>query len=307
MKSDVTGRLLMYIYNPKSGRGHIGRHLSVIVEKFVQSGYQVLVHPTQCRGDATDAVIHRDPEVCMVVCGGGDGTLDEVVKGMMKSAHPVPIGYIPSGSTNDFARSLGIPLSVPKAAATAVEGRAFSCDIGNFNGDVFVYVAAFGMFTDVSYDTDQHMKNLLGHMAYIIEGAKRLPTVTSYHYRIGYTDENGEEQELEDDYLLGMVTNSKSVGGFKNITGRKILMDDGVFEVTLIRKPLSPIEYMAISDAIDSRNADTGLIVSFKASKITFEADEPVAWTLDGEFGGEYEKVAITNRNKALSIMIPQE
>ena len=224
---------------------------------------------------------------------------------MMESGEKIPIGYIPAGSTNDFAGSLGIPSSMKKAATVAMEGREFDCDVGRFNNDYFVYVAAFGMFTDVSYDTDQHMKNMLGHMAYIIEGAKRLSTVTSYHCRISYTDEKGSHNELEDDYLFGMITNSRSVGGFKNITGKKILLDDGIFEMTLVKKPLSPLDYVVLSDAIAAKEVNTNIITSVKASKIELLSDAPVAWTLDGEYGGDHISVNITNENKALTIMVP--
>ncbi|MBP9996687.1 MAG: YegS/Rv2252/BmrU family lipid kinase [Lachnospiraceae bacterium] len=295
---------MLFIYNPHSGRGQIKVHLLDMIDVFVKNGYEVVAYPTQYSGDAKRAVIERDSSIGMIVCSGGDGTLDEVVTGMMQCEKRIPIGYVPAGSTNDFARSLGIPRSMPKAAEVAMRGRDFACDIGRFNDDVFVYVAAFGMFTDVSYDTNQQLKNVLGHMAYIIEGAKRLPITTSYHYKVEYEYE-GEQFTLEDDFLLGMVTNSKSVGGFKNITGKHVKLDDGVFEVTLVRKPKTIIELMEISDAIDSREVDLNMMVSFKAKSITFIGKKKVAWTLDGEFGGKHKTVNITNENKALTIMVP--
>ncbi len=305
MKDTSEEKRLLFIYNPMSGRGRIKSSLIDLIDIFVKSGYRVEAYPTQYSGDAKRAVIRRDDGFSLIVCCGGDGTLDEVVTGMMECRDRIPIGYIPAGSTNDFAASLGIPKSMSKAAHTAVRGREFPCDIGRFNDDVFVYVAAFGMFTDVSYDTDQHMKNMLGHMAYIIEGARRLPTVKSYHYEIEYEDEEGRTHELEDDYLLGMVTNSRSVGGFKNITGKKILLDDGVFEVTLIKKPLGPLEYMLLSDAISRKEIDTSLITSFKAKRVIFKTDEPVAWTLDGEYGGEHSRSDIRVDKQALAILVP--
>ncbi len=307
MGQDRSIQRLLFVYNPAAGRVQIKSHIFDMIDLFVKSGYMVLAYPTQYRGDARRVVSERDADVSMIVCSGGDGTLDEVVTGLMESDGHIPIGYIPSGSTNDFARSLNIPRSMNKAVITAVEGRPFRCDIGRFNNDYFVYVAAFGMFTDVSYDTDQHMKNLLGHMAYIIEGAKRLPGVTSYHFAIEYTDENDDTHFLEDDYLFGMVTNSRSVGGFKNITGKKILLDDGVFEVTLVRKPQNPKDLIIISDAIDKRDADNGLIISFKVKRILFSSTDAVAWTLDGEFGGECMKADIANESRAISIMVPRD
>lgn len=303
MKQNEDAKRLLFIYNPMSGRGRIKSNLLDLIDIFVKSGYKVQAYPTQYSGDAKRAVIDRDDGFSLIVCSGGDGTLDEVVSGMMECDERIPIGYIPAGSTNDFANSLGIPRSMNKAAAAVMNGNVFNCDIGRFNSDIFVYVAAFGMFTDVSYDTDQHMKNMLGHMAYILEGAKRLPTVTAYHCEIEYEDENGQTHEIEDDYLLGMVTNSRSVGGFKNITGKKIMLDDGIFEVTLVKRPLGPIEYMLLSDAIAKKEIDTRLITTFKASRLSFKSDVAVAWTLDGEFGGEHTDVEILNERQVLSII----
>lgn len=295
---------LLFIYNPRSGRGQIKSHLLDMIDVFVKNGYEVIAYPTQYSGDASRAVIERKPDIDMIVCSGGDGTLDEVVTGMMSCTKRIPIGYVPAGSTNDFANSLGIPKSMPRAAEIAMRGKDFACDIGHFNDDIFVYVAAFGMFTDVSYDTDQQLKNVLGHMAYVIEGAKRLPITTSYHYKIEYVFDEKTEI-LEDDFLLGMVTNSKSVGGFKNITGKHVKLDDGVFEVTLVRRPRTLVELHRIREAIDSREVDLNMMVSFKASSVTFTGNKNVAWTLDGEFGGEHKVVNITNENKALTLMVP--
>lgn len=295
---------LLFIYNPHSGRGQIKIHLLDMIDVFVKNGYKVIAYPTQYSGDAKRAVVERDEDIDMIVCSGGDGTLDEVVTGMMQCDRRIPIGYVPAGSTNDFANSLGIPRSMAKAAEVAMRGKDFACDIGHFNDDVFVYVAAFGMFTDVSYDTDQQLKNVLGHMAYIIEGAKRLPITTSYHYKIEYEYE-GETTVIEDDYLLGMVTNSKSVGGFKNITGRNVNLDDGVYEVTLVRRPRTPLELMEINSAIERKQVDFDMVKTFKASRITFTSNQRIAWTLDGEYGGEHTQVNITNENKAITIMVP--
>ena len=305
MREGSDRKRLLFIYNPRSGRGQVRSNLLDMIDTFVRAGYRVEAYPTQYSGDAVRAVIERDDGFSLIVCSGGDGTLDEVVTGMMQCSDKIPIGYVPAGSTNDFANSLGIPRSMKKAAEVAMTGRVFPCDIGKFNDDIFVYVAAFGMFTDVSYDTDQHMKNMLGHMAYIIEGAKRLPNVTAYSYCIEYEDEEGQVHEIEDEYLLGMITNSRSVGGFKNITGKKILLDDGVFEVTLIRKPMGPIEFMMLSDAVAKREIDAGLITSFKAKRVALISEKPVAWTLDGEYGGEHERVDIACMKQALKILVP--
>ena len=168
----------------------------------------------------------------LVVCSGGDGTLDEVVSGLMEVDQRVPIGYIPAGSTNDFANSLSISKDMVQAAKDIIEGNLYSCDVGAFDNDSFVYIAAFGLFTDVSYETDQHMKNILGHLAYLLEGSKRIWNVPTYWIKV---EANGET--FEGEYIYGMVTNAKSVGGFKNLPGQDVRLDDGLFEVTLIKRP----------------------------------------------------------------------
>ena len=238
----------------------------------------------------------------MVVCSGGDGTLNEVVTGMMHAKHQVPVGYIPAGSTNDFAGSLRLPKNMAKAARIAVTGKQYLCDVGSFDEEYFVYVAAFGIFTDVSYTTDQQLKNTLGHAAYILEGAVRLPQQKSYHMTF---TANGET--IEGDFLFGMVTNSRSVGGMRNITGKNIELDDGLFEVTLIKTPKNPKELNLMVSTLLLENIDTEMMYSFKTDRIGFWSTEEVPWTLDGEFGGRKTEVIIRNHPQAVSIMVPSK
>ena len=236
---------MLFVYNPKAGKAQIRSNLLDIIDTFVKAGYEVTAYPTQAPGDAVKAVQERRAGYDMVVCSGGDGTLDEVVTGMMKSEERLPIGYVPAGSTNDFANSLKIPKSMLQAADVVVNGRTFACDVGKFNYNIFIYVAAFGIFTDVSYGTPQDTKNVLGHAAYLIEGVRRLPSVRSYPLKITC---NGEV--IEGEFLYGMVTNSHSVGGFRGITGQNVALDDGLFEVTLIRKPTNPLDINNIIRAL---------------------------------------------------------
>ena len=211
----------------------------------------------------------------------------------------IPIGYIPAGSTNDFANSLGIPKNMADAAVTSVSGKAFPCDIGDFNGDSFVYVAAFGMFTEVSYQTSQELKNIFGHMAYILEGAKHLMNIPSVQMRI---EANGEG--FEDKFIYGMVTNSVSVGGFKGLTGSDVKLDDGEFEATFIKNPKNPLELNEILGCLTNRIDDSDLIYSFKASEVKITTTEKVAWTLDGEYGGVHTEVCIRNRKQRVTIFV---
>lgn len=264
------------------------------------------VYTTQERGDAIRAVKERDASYELVVCSGGDGTLDEIVTGMLQSGFKTTIGYIPAGSTNDFANSLKLPASMKKAAEIVAGGEIFPCDAGLFNNDIFVYIAAFGLFTEVSYGTPQEMKNMLGHMAYILEGVKHLQNIKSYHMKVVCRD--GElspaEQTIEDDFIFGMVTNSLSVGGFKGITGKNVLLNDGLFEVVFIKRPRNPMELNAILSALVSEKFDTNLMYSFKAGGLYIEAQDEVAWTLDGEFGGKHRTVTLKNKQKAIDIMV---
>ena len=293
---------MLFIYNPKAGKAQIKSRLSDILDIFVKGGYEVIVHPTQRAGDALIQVQEYADDVDVIVCSGGDGTLDETVSGLMQCGQTIPVGYIPAGSTNDFASSLKIPTDMLEAAEDIVKGEVFPCDVGSFNQDTFVYIAAFGLFTDVSYQTPQHMKNILGHVAYVLEGMKRIFDIQSYWMKVTAGD-----KVCEGDYIYGMVTNSRSVGGFKNLTGKNVELDDGLFEVTLIKKPRNLLELNEILGALVTEVDNTQLIDTFKADWITVETMEPVSWTLDGEDGGNHPYVRIQNRKRAMKLLMNPE
>ena len=297
---------LLFVYNPRAGKEMLKPRLSDVLDIFVKAGYEVTVHPTQAYRDAYYQI--KEYEVGkydLIACSGGDGTIDEVATGMMKRREMgkdvVPVGYIPAGTTNDFAKSLHIPRKPLAAADNAVKGVPFPCDIGKFNDSVFVYIAAFGIFTDVSYETDQAVKNVLGHMAYILEGAKRIFNIPSYKIKVEH-----DREVIEDEFIFGMVTNSRSVGGFSNMVGKNIVFDDGLFEVTLIKTPKNPIALQEIIAALLIEQVDTKHMYTFKTRKITFDSVEEIPWTLDGEFGGEQDYVEIENVQKAMEIMVPE-
>ena len=293
------GKKLLFMYNPKAGKAQIKNKLSDILNVFAEAEYEITVAPTRGHDDARKIVKNRSRDYELVVCSGGDGTLDEAVTGMIQSGFDTPVGYIPAGSTNDFGGSLALPKNMIRAAEIAVKGKNFPCDIGSFNNDIFVYIAAFGLFTDVSYETAQDVKNVLGHMAYLLEGMKRLSSVRSFPMRVEY-----ENNIIVDDFIFGMITNSVSVGGFKNITGKNVKLDDGVFEVTLIRKPRNPVELNNIMISLLDRNIDTNAMYCFRTSKLVLDALEPVPWTLDGENGGSHKKVEIRNICKRIEIRV---
>ena len=241
----------------------IRENLSEIIEVFASSGFEITVCPTLRAGDARQAAIAADGKYDIIACSGGDGTLDDVTAGMLQSVTKVPIGYIPAGSTNDFAQSLQIPKNMLDAAEVIVSGKKQSFDMGKFNDKSFVYVAAFGLFTDVSYETSQDMKNTFGHFAYIIEAAARLPQTRYYHVKVEH-----DGMTMEDDFIFGMVSNSLSVGGVKDITGNGVLLDDGLFEVTLVKNPVQVQDFTDIAAAVINRAQDNRFVFNFKTDKI---------------------------------------
>ncbi len=292
---------MLFIYNPNAGKGLLKTKLSDVLDIFVKADYEVTVYPTQNYQDAYHKVLNMEDGYDIVACSGGDGTLDETVTGMMQRAKKrrIPIGYIPTGTTNDFASSLHISRDILKAADAIVHGKCFACDVGVFNKDIFVYVAAFGLFTDVPYQTDQKLKSALGHAAYVLEGVKRLSNIPSYHIKVT----NGDVV-MEDEFMIGMISNSKSIAGFRTMMGKDVKFDDGEFEVMLIKKPKSLVELQEIIAALLVQNFDTKHMCTFKTKELILESKEEIPWTLDGEFGGEHDLVRIVNKKRALEIMI---
>ncbi len=293
---------MLFIFNPKAGKAQIKTHLLGIIDTFVKAGYQVETYPTQGPKDAIKYTKARAAEFDIVVCSGGDGTLDEVASGLLQSGAKVPLGYVPAGSTNDFAGSLKLPKTMLKAATTVVEGDDFACDIGSFNDQTFVYIAAFGLFTDVSYGTQQELKNMLGHMAYLLEGIKSLSSIKSYPMKFSY----GEEV-VEGEFIYGMITNSMSVGGFKGITGSEIELNDGLFEVTLVRTPTTVAEMNDLIAALVNKDFSGDRLIHFKTSKMRVESGKEVDWTLDGEYGGGHWQLLIENKKEAITFKVPEK
>lgn len=290
----------LFIFNMRSGKGAIKNRLANIIDLMVKAGYEVTAHPTQGRGDAIRLVEDQAGNYDLVVCSGGDGTLDETVTGMMRCDRRVPIGYIPTGSTNDFGSTLRIPKDAMKAAEIAANGANFRCDIGAFNGDSFVYIAAFGLFTDVSYATSQQMKNVLGHAAYLLEAGKKAgQPIPGYEMHV---EANGEI--IEDRFSYGMITNSSSIGGLKDLAGKNVDLSDGLFEVTLIREPRNPLELSEILACLANLVADSRLIYSFKTDHLLIRAKESISWTLDGEYGGTYREADIRCMKQAVEIRV---
>lgn len=289
---------LLFIYNAHAGKKRIAQRLHDVVYLFATAGYEVTVHPTLFRGDATKTAAELGGAYDHVVCCGGDGTLNEVVTGLMTHPDRMPtLGYLPAGTTNDFSKTLKLPADLLKSARIAVEGSPSPCDLGEFNGRPFVYVAAFGVFSEVSYATPQSSKNALGHLAYVLGGIKSLTQLRPYTMQVTHDGET-----IEGDFIYGMVSDSISVGGFQGIKRDAVKLDDGLFEVMLVKNPRTPEELSTILNALMKKKPD-GNVIGFQSSHITFTCQEPVAWTLDGEFGGDVELAQIRNLNQAIRIM----
>ncbi|WP_276851330.1 diacylglycerol/lipid kinase family protein [Enterocloster lavalensis] len=290
---------LMFIFNPRSGKEQIRGQLMGILDIFTKAGFDIHVHVTQSQKDCAEWVKDYAGRMDVLVVSGGDGTLNEAVTGMMNLERLPLLGYIPAGSTNDFAASLGLPKSMQEAAADIVEGSPYPIDIGRFCKDqYFVYIAGFGAFTEVSYLTPQDKKNWLGHNAYVLEGVKSLAGLKPRHMRVEWDD-----QVLEEDFVFGMVTNTISVGGFKGLVNQSVALNDGEFEVLLIRMPRTPVDLTNIINYMFLKEEPNEYVYKFKTRAIRMVSDAPVDWVLDGEFGGSRTEVEIVNLQKKIRIL----
>lgn len=290
---------LLFIFNPHAGKGAIKGQLPGVLDAFTKAGYLVTAYPTQSKGDAARVAAELGGQFDRVVCCGGDGTLSETISGLLTLDECPPLGYVPAGTTNDFSRNLHLPKNLEEAARTAVTGPVRRCDVGLFNQKNFIYVAAFGAFTEVSYNTPQEFKNMFGHLAYVLEGIKSLAAIKSYQVTI---DHDGEV--LEGEFIYGMVSNTISVGGFKGLPTGEVCLDDGLFEVLLVRKPKTLAELQSISSALlQQKKVEGGAVVSFSASKLRFTCQEALPWTLDGEFGGDPLITEVENLHQVIDLV----
>ena len=290
---------LLLIINPVAGRNQAQADLFKMVRVFSEHDCEVTVYPTRGPQDCTRKVLADAGRFDLVVCCGGDGTLNEMVSGMMQREDPVPMGYIPLGSTNDFAASLHLPSHVEEAALRCVEGTAFHMDVGSLNDRYFNYIAAFGAFTEASYATPQQIKNALGHLAYILEGVKSLGRLQPIHVRI-----TADGETFEEDYLFGAVTNTVSLGGVLRLDPSRVLLDDGMYELLLVKNPQNPAEAQAMLSALMLQNYDGPLVRMLRASDILFESNHEISWTIDGEFGGSFSTTHILNNKNAVTLMV---
>jgi len=288
---------LLFIFNPMAGRGRLKIKLFDIVDSFIKHGYRVQVYPTQQKGDAISVVMNEPDQFDLLVCAGGDGTLNEVITGMMLANRVVPIGLIPSGSMNDVSHSFKISRNIMSAVHNVLTGRPYAMDIGSFNDKYFIYVAAFGAFTDISYTTSQKNKNVIGNLAYYLEGIKKLSDLKPKLVKLEY-----DNQVIEEEFLIGLVTNSLYIGGFKNLNYDKTSLNDGLFELLLVKMPKNILELQMIISSLINYKINENLMYYIQTTSLTITS-EKMDWTLDGEYGGSYETVKIANCNKAVKII----
>ncbi len=289
---------LLLVMNPCAGVKKANKYLTDILVLFGKNGYTSTVHMTEAAGDAKKYVKQNAKNYDLIVAIGGDGTFNEVASGVLKSGADVEIGYIPAGSTNDFATSLKLSKNILKAAGDIVEGTAKEIDIGLFNGRVFSYIASFGAFTEVSYKTPQNVKNALGHLAYAFEGVKDIANLSSKHLRFV-----ADGVEIEDDFIFGAICNSTSVGGVISLDPKRVDLSDGLFELLLIRLPQDLFELNEIVVALSTRKYNTDMITFLSAKNITIETQEDINWTLDGEHAYGEEVIKVDNLNKAIKVI----
>ena len=289
---------LLFIFNPLSGKNRIQAQLFRIIEFYTDQGYLVTVYPTKAAGDGYDCIKNMSKDFDLIVCSGGDGTLNEIVSGILDGGKNTAIGYIPSGSTNDFGKSAGIPMDIEEAMEISCFGKPEEFDIGRLNDRYFVYVAAFGAFTKVSYTTPQKMKNVLGYLAYVLLGIKELSELRAYNMMIEY-----DHKKVEGEFIIGLIMNSFSIGGFKNPIGGLTELNDGMFEGILIRMPQNLMEFQEIVAALIGNQDDSKLVIRFQAAYIHIQS-EPIEWTVDGEYGGCYEEATIENLNRAVKVFV---
>jgi len=294
-------RRVLFIYNRRAGKSKTWASLSDIIDGMTAQGCLVTAYPTQGRGDAAKAIVRWAAEYDQLVIAGGDGTLSGAMEGVLKLEKPPVIGYIPVGTTNDFSNSLDLPVGdFREIAITAVTGKPVVHDLGRFNGRSFLYVAAFGAFTKVSYSTPQNLKNALGFNAYMLEGIKELGSLKPYHARV-----KCDGKVVEGDYLIGLVTNATAVGHFRNFPPGNPDLSDGLLEVSLISPIRDLLDLEAFSRALLTNDTSVvaHMITTFKGRDITITTDVPLPWTLDGEDGGVHERVDITVIDKACTVL----
>lgn len=290
---------LLLICNPNAGRGLSAEKLLKCIEFFNASGFLPEIYFTKKDDDLVEALSAAKEDNANIVCMGGDGMINLLTNAMIKNELIIPFGYLPEGTTNDFAKSIGIPGDFAGALRSSVSENPVYTDSGVLMGRYFVYVAGFGIFTDVSYKTPQKAKNAFGYLAYVLEGARSIGEFKIYRLKVTVDD----SEVIEDEFILGMVTNSMSVAGMKSIAKGDTRLDDGRFEMLLLRKASNIQELSTLLSSVMAGNTNSPLIVYRQGRSFKFEGEE-LSWTLDGEYGGTYEDSEIRVSGKQMALRI---
>ena len=289
---------LLFVLNPLAGTKKAAKYLTDIVAVFNRAGYDVTVYITDHQGDCTQAVRRLAEAMDLIVCCGGDGTFNETVTGILQSGADVPVGYIPAGSTNDFARSLNLESDFVKAAEQITKGTEYQYDIGLFGSRHFTYIASFGVFTRTSYSTPQNLKNALGHTAYVLSGIQELGQIKPVRLCVTLDGE-----ELRDDFIFGAVCNSTSLAGILTLSPKHVDMSDGLFEVLLIRPPKDLADLSKCIQALTKQTYDSPMITFRSASCLQIRAETELPWSLDGEREDGSQQVTIQNLHRAIRLV----
>ena len=289
---------LLFIMNPFSGQKRANRYLPEIIQMFNQAGYEAMVHITSGHGDATLAVERQAAGKDLIVCCGGDGTLNETITGLLNAGLDIPIGYIPAGTTNDFATSLNLSHNILQATQDILLGEPVAYDIGRFGERYFSYVASFGAFTKSSYIVPQNVKNALGHAAYVLGGISELSQIRKEHLRLEI-----DGKVIEDDFLFGAICNSTSIGGILSLDPKQVDMSDGIFEVLLVRAPQNLTELAECIAAVQAQTFNCAMITFRTARSVKIFAAPDMAWTLDGEREDGHREVTVENLHHAIRLM----
>ena len=289
---------MLFVLNPYAGTRKAAKNLAEILAVFNRAEYDVRVYVTSCQGDAIEAVKKLSDGMDLVVCSGGDGTFNETITGLMQSGCNMPVGYIPAGSTNDFASSLKLSTNIMQAARDILEGEPVAYDVGRFGDRYFSYVASFGAFAKTSYTTPQYVKNALGHTAYLLEGIQEISQLRKEHVRMELGD-----QVVEDDFLFGAICNSTTIGGILTLDPKRVDMADGLLEILLVRAPQNLTEITECIQAVQNQTFNCSMITYRSTSSVRVFASPDMIWTLDGECGGGHSEVDVENQHLAIRVM----
>ena len=295
-------RKLLFLVNPNAGQRRVNKSLADIIGIFNEGGYEVTVFLTTGPGIGTKIVQERARDYDLVVCAGGDGTLNETITGVLRAGSDCPVGYIPCGSTNDFASTLKLSMDVTQAAKDIMAGVPVEYDVGRWGDRYFVYIASFGAFTRVSYTTPQNLKNALGHLAYVLSGIQELPQIRNIPMALEL-----DGQVLDGEYLFGAVSNSTSVGGVFTLDASQVDLRDGKFEVILVRMPRDMAELTQCAAALQNHTYDCAAITFRSVSRLRVHQDPALLWTLDGERAEGADVVEIENLHRAIRLVHRQE